>query len=464
MTAHTCPPTDIIALVQSTRRALGAPGLASVFVPPGARTAQTVLDGVTMKGGAAITPRCLFGIGSLTKALTALACRLSDPTLDTLRLPDGLEAHGLTAGDALSGATSLAHRDEIVLRLMHQTRPDYLRAALRLPRRTPGFVYSNAMFTLAAEALAAERGGSWFDTVKDLVLDPLAMQDTVEATGAAPAGPAAMPHLPDSAGPPNPQGWGLFGREVEGGAGAILSSAQDMGRWLRWLCGADDGLPRDALPDLFAPRMSVGDDPLRHLADRGGASLHSHYGLGWFISEIGNRHIAHHSGGFGGYSSYVALDLETSAGVVLMANTRSGRPILQAGSLAVLDILAARDGPDWIRLASTLPDAPSFFALLDPPAPAAPNAPLGAYCGRYETPVLGPILTIAEARGELTLIAGRMRAQLVPVGGHAMKLTASGILERAFEDVLTLPPPDAPQARGMARRAAALDKIRRVRD
>ena len=164
-----------------------------------------------------------------------------------------------------------------------------------VPVGAPTPTYSNFGFELLGHALAHAAGTSYRDLVHQRIAAPLGL-GTLYA-------PAAREELRSTS---------LIGRSRRGRprapwtgeaiapAGGLRASISDMARLT------------DALLDGSAP----GSEALRPVASFGrGADI----GAAWISSRHRDRTITWHNGGTGGFRSWMGLDLEAGAGVVLLS-------------------------------------------------------------------------------------------------------------------------------------------------
>ena len=412
----------------------------------------------------------LFAIGSLTKAFTAAACgRLvargalfwDRPLIELRRLADEVDMSllgDLTLRDILSGQTGLAHVDEIVLRTVTGERPLYLAAALRLPRRgipRRAFTYSNAMFTLAGAVLEAVAAQPWDRVLSDLIWAPLGMHRTQAVGPEAPVSNAAWPHIPDADGRLGVLPWGWYGREVEQAAGAILSTPRDMARWLSAFVrpASTPPLSQDVRDSLLTPQVASPIDPSRGLfglLPEGSMARDPDYGFGWFLQPYAGSILAHHSGGFGGFTSYAAMLPAQGLGVAVMLNARTRTRDANVLALALLGLLlrtgAERIAPQDDHAAaclaawSQLQPEPSLLALDAAPVEMDTNAvekrPLASFAGLFRNDVLPHEVQISVEGDGLCMHTGRLNAPLRPLGDDRFYLCVDGIMESPLEDVL----------------------------
>ena len=196
------------------------------------------------------------------------------------------------------------------------------------------FLYNNVQFLALGRAAAAASGRSWDALIQERLLDPLGMEatsprrpeDLPRARGYVWNGDLArvLPEEEMKVGPVAP-------------AGAIVSTAADMTRWLRFQIGrgAFAGrrlLPEEALTATWETQIGIGP----------GVS----YGLGWMRHE-GERLLIEHGGNTFGYSAMVAFLPEEELGFVLLTNL-SAAPLQNQSLSLVFDTLLGPlpgDGP-----------------------------------------------------------------------------------------------------------------------
>jgi serine-type D-Ala-D-Ala carboxypeptidase/endopeptidase len=97
--------------------------------------------------------------------------------------------------------------------------------------------------------------------------------------------------------------------DVLAGAGAIRSTANDMLRYLKANMGIDPSPLADAMKLAQQPRSDMGS---------GSTAKSMRIGLAWMTTGKG---IVWHSGGTGGYRSFIGFTADGQRGVVVLANT-----------------------------------------------------------------------------------------------------------------------------------------------
>lgn len=291
-------------------------------------------------GGFGADARTEFEIGSVSKtftgALLAEAVARQEVTLDTTVAEVlGAQAAGSAIADVtlaeltthtsgiprLSAHThraawtrGLRGKDPYAGRDAEQVLADALGSR---PRKRGSHAYSNLAVALEGQLLARVAGTNYASLLVQRILAPLGMDDTY-----APLTPEALRGTATrgrsaSGSPQDP--WTLAGSAPAGG---IRSTAADMAAYLA-------GMLEGTAPGAAAPR-----DILVPQNANNALAMH------WFRQSHGKRSdrdadrpIAWHSGMTGGYAAFIALDLSTDRGLVLLSDTARS---LDAAAKAVL--------------------------------------------------------------------------------------------------------------------------------
>ena len=333
---------------------------------PGAAVAVTRGDQVLMvrgyghgSTGAAVTGDSLFRIASLSKSFTALAVmqlvdagllQLDDPVQDHLRefqLADP-RAHQITVRQLLDHTSGLT--DAVVPELSRPQPRTSTEAttSLRSARlaSTPGtkWSYHNPNYQVAARLVEVVSGEPFDRYVSRHILQPAGMASSIStATDDEPVPGLAEGHV-NAYGHAIPAG-GMGSFLV--GEGGVVSSADDMARWL--IVHANDGRAADGTRLVSAQGLRLLHTPS---APRVG------YALGWAThSPAGAPTRLDHSGSLLNFTSEEALWPASGYGVVLLFN---------AGSPMMLDQNAIVHGVFHIIEGNALPSrGPGLAATLD---------------------------------------------------------------------------------------------------
>lgn len=185
-----------------------------------------------------------------------------------------------------------------------------------------GQMYCNSGYHLLSLAIDGAAGMTMEEFLRDRVFLPLEMRDTsgVPSDITIVPGMAAL-HVPDPAG-----GWrrGMFATEEIRGEGNLVSTVDDMLRWLAHLRGAKRVGSEAIWQQMLTPAV---------LAN----GLRSVYGLGLYRHGYRGLEVIHHAGAVMGGNSQMLTVPSHELDIVLMAN---GLPLsMQDIARKIVDIL-----------------------------------------------------------------------------------------------------------------------------
>lgn len=298
-----------------------AKGVAVALVD--AKGIRVVTAGVA-RGDAALKADDLFEIGSVTKTFAGLLlaiaeekgeAKLDDPVEKFL--PSGMKLRD-TAGEPLRMVDLATHRSGLP-RLAGNMTPknsknpyaDYTEADLlaflksfsATRARNAQYEYSNVGFGLLGYALVRAAKAESFDALlRERVFKPLGMSNTT-ADPLRFAERLTQPH--DTNGRPT-QAWDL--PIAHAAAGAIRSTAGDMGRYAEAIAGLRDTPLASAIKTATTTREQ-------------GPNRINPIGLAWMRVPFDNRQIMNHDGGTFGSSSSLMVDRDAKEGVFIVANS-----------------------------------------------------------------------------------------------------------------------------------------------
>lgn len=331
--------------------------------------------------------RVLFEIGSITKVVTALLLAqtvaegrvsLDDPIAQ--HLPRELALAPATAAITLG---QLATHTSGLPRLPTNFRPanpaepyaDYdvgkLYAFLRdyrpaEPAPRPA-AYSNLGFGLLGHLLERIHGRTYAELLAQRITGPLGLRDTVITPDAEQSSRMAVPHSGSVAVP----AWQLGALT---GAGAIRSTAADLARFAQALLAPERNPLTDAWAFIREPRAPFGNRSMQ-------------IGLAIILENRGKDVVWHHSGGTGGFRTYLELAPSRRQATVLLLNNDAPEPAAVVASVH--------------RPAAT-PPANDPRTRAEAPLEAAA---LAAYPGVYAIGAGGRFTVVLDE-------AGRLRARL----------------------------------------------------
>lgn len=251
-----------------------------------------------------------FEIGSVAKVFTALLladmARLGEVGLNdpVAKYVPALSGHSITLADLATHTSGLPFMpDEQAI-----TSAGVYQSLARLPRHdgAAAWDYSNLGYWLLGEALAERTGTDYESLVRQRVLQPLRLNDTVVTPSPSMLARLAAGH--DASLQPAPLAASIPRYSMMYAAGVgWLSTTNDLLTYLAVALGYE----RSPL----APAMATMLDTRRPIA--GSASKQA---LGWVVVGGGDDTLIVHDGGTLGYASSVAWDPKMRIGVVVLSN------------------------------------------------------------------------------------------------------------------------------------------------
>ncbi|MFC6787210.1 serine hydrolase [Halobaculum halobium] len=353
---------------------------------PGVSVAVVDRDGVRyaegfgardLAGNRPATPATLYGVGSVTKSVTALATAqlaeagmldFEDPVSDHLDVDLGSDPedpirlrHLLSHA---SGLPSLATSEALIGRRLRRdtdtlplSTPADFRAHVEGAVGSAGggsaggsttagdervgapgerFAYSNEGYVLLGDVIEACTGRPYDRYVAEHVLDPLGLdRATFDDTAFAMDDDHATMYLREDRGPgsgPARDGGDVGGRddlaaasvpvrELSRPAGGLFTSVEGLGRYARLMLndGRIDGrevVSPESVATLVEDRVDTPGGP---------------YGFGWRTRESCGRELVGHSGSIAVSTAYVGFSPEAGLGVAVAANAAPGYPLVRLG-------------------------------------------------------------------------------------------------------------------------------------
>ncbi len=271
-----------------------------------------------------------------------------------------------------------------------------------------GYGYSNVMFITAGEIIKTVTGKTWYENVKERILDPLGMNRTlVNIDQVAKMGNAASPHAltENSVHTPIPYtSW-----EEIAATGGLFSCVDDLNKWMIFnlnngIHGKDTLLTASTRNMVWTVHNAFAVDRTKP-NDYGTAF--AGYGLGWGLRDYQGHLKVSHTGGYDGMITSVSMLPDQKLGVVVLTNG------LKAPINALAHYIFRRfSGPPRNRLVSEGPGPgqPGLRQTI-PASPSAkpsrvmgtkPSLPLSAYAGTYHTDLYGD-MTVKLVNGTLEI-------------------------------------------------------------
>ena len=441
--AQPAPPDlqKLDAYIEKARAEWDVPGLAVAVIKDG-RVVLAKGYGVKELGKPETAgPDTLFAIASNSKAFTATAVamlvddgklkwntRVQD-VLAYFQLYDPWVSHEMRVDDLLCHRSGLkTFSGDLLWYGTPYDRAEILRRARYLKPEfgfRAGYGYSNLMFLAAGEVIAQASGKSWEAFVKERLLTPIEMRRTTTTVRELAAlGDYATPHT-SFEGAVTRIDWVNW--DTMAPAGGIISSANDMARWLlvQLEGGAINGkriFSEAAQRETWTPHNVMrGPWPTQSPADTHLAA----YGLGWIIGDFRGRFTIGHGGAYDGMFSQTWMMPEERLGIVVLTNCDRGvmGPIVNR----IRDAYLGLPEKDYSGEALTRFRARRAAAAdaVKPMADARPPQALDKYAGTFGGAMYGDA-TVTEENGALVLRLlpnPALVADLTPLDADTFTLT-----------------------------------------
>lgn len=370
----------IDALVAPLNRS-DAPGLVLGIAQHGRLLYRRAVGMASLEMGVALTPTTRMRIASTSKHFTAMAVLLlaedglldvEDPVQKYLPELPQLSANGPTLRHLLTHTSGWRGHDELwaIAHGLTFTRPGPgLPAMARQSELNfePGthMVYSNGGYFLLAKIVERVSGLSYDDFLKTRLFGPLGMPDTSSVQTDL----DVVPRLAGLYMPAPGGGWrrGVYPCELDGG-GSLVSTADDMLRWLAHMHGSEKIVGSAKSWALLSEPTTLSS----------GAKVT--YGFGLARHLYRGVEIVHHAGAVLGAQSQMLSVPSHGLDIIAMVN---GAPV-SPGSLAlkVVELLLG----DALAPTEVRPLAGDFPALVGQ---------------RYHAPSTGSLLGFADVGGKL---------------------------------------------------------------
>ncbi len=311
-----------------------------------------------------VNQNTLFAIASNSKAFTsaAMSVLVEDKKLQWddrvqkhlpyLELYDPFVSYDLRVRDLLCHRSGLGTFSGDLLWFGTPYSPkEILERAKHLPQEGPfraHYGYSNLMFVAAGEVIEKVSGQPWPEFVKQKIFVPLEMHRTIcsvrDLDRMENYATPHKTHLEKS----EPIAWVNWDNMVA--AGGIISSADDMSKWLRLQLrrGKFAGSDARLFSEASSREMWEAHTPIKISARASQRVPSTHfraYGLGWALADYQGRKTVSHGGGYDGMYSHVTMVPEEELGVVVLTNSMTSLPDTLANM--IVDRFLGSTGRDW---------------------------------------------------------------------------------------------------------------------
>ncbi|MEJ7623529.1 MAG: serine hydrolase [Pyrinomonadaceae bacterium] len=349
---------EIEAKVEARRKELGIPGMSLVIVKDDQIIYMKGLGLKDFEKKIAVTPDTQFGIGSATKAFTALSVLMSQDdgklslddspkkTLPYFKMYDADTDKNINIRDLLSHSSGL-NRTDLAMMTGKLTRAELVQVAAQArptAKLREKWQYQNIMYAAAGEIVAQVQKMPWEDFVPKRIFAPLGMRNSnmsIKGLEAAKDFSLAYNYNFDTK---ETQKLPFRGIGPVAPAGSINSSARDMAEWLRFvLKGGTVGGKRIVSEASFA-------EWLKPQTKMGGTSS---YALGWFLQDWNGMRVVQHGGNIDGFNSLVAMIPEKKLGFVMLTNVTGSSLGGELMPIIWSNLVDRPKGPDAPKLTLT---------------------------------------------------------------------------------------------------------------
>jgi|CXWL01.1.fsa_nt_gi CubicO group peptidase (beta-lactamase class C family) len=180
--------------------------------------------------------------------------------------------------------------------------------------REPGFAYRNIGYLIYAAALETQTGRDWRDWLDAEILRPARLSRTTSRPSRF--APAELPAYHQWLGGDEWEVYQTKNGAVMHAAGGLVSSPNDMARWLSLQLGE--------VPGVVAPEILAQSHAVQVTADIQDDVLNCQgYAVGWNICRIGDVDVLAHGGRYTAVRSIMAVSLELGVGFAFMSNSDS---------------------------------------------------------------------------------------------------------------------------------------------
>jgi CubicO group peptidase (beta-lactamase class C family) len=282
------------------------------------------------------------------------------------------------------------------------------------------FAYDNILYMVAGQVVEAVSGQPWETFVRDRVLKPAGMADSVtNDPDRFTVADRAYPHGRTAG---ELRGLGdqqlLNEKAVAIGAnaapaGAIASSANDMAHWIQvqlgggQIPGSDKRLFSAASgKEMWKPVTPMPSATLPGALADATPQFRS-YALGWIAQDYRGHKILLHAGGTIGFRSMLVLLPEKKVGFMIMENAED-TALLTGLQNELLDHYLGLPKRDWVAPFADYFNQANAQALAavkgatQSRPKSSPSLPLAGYAGVYSDPWYGP-MSVKEQDGKLTI-------------------------------------------------------------
>ena len=398
-------------ILQDSLKTWGVPGAAVVIVQNDKVRIVKGYGKRELGRPESVTPETVFPLGSCSKAFTTVVLAMladegkiswDDPVrkhLPEFHLYDRHADALVTIRDLVSHRTGVGSHDLLWYRASWSQEETVRRLAFVPPSGEfrSSYFYSTPQFMAAGQAAAKHCPQGWDGFVRERILTPLQMTRTYLTSDAALRDPNhASPHRANREGKLEKVDW--FPQPLPNPAGSVYTTANDLGKWLRFQLGdgtwngrrlvSSANLNETHKPNTIIPMTDVAAATYPY-------TVQLTYGMGWVMQDYRGVKLISHGGIVEGFKVNLALLPAERIGIGVMVNEHASL-MSMATINSILDLMLGAPAKDWNAHFGELMQAQEK-AQKEAQARRErernlddkPSLPLKEYAGTYEHPAYG---------------------------------------------------------------------------
>jgi len=212
--------------------------------------------------------------------------------------------------------------------------------------------YDNILYLVAGELIKRVSGMRWEDFVLEKIMYPLGMDHSnTLPPSMIHSENLAVPHIPIDGALRTVPPFELDPDKISGAAGNVLSSAEDMCRWI--MVHLNEGrYGKNLERQLFSKESQSEMWKIHSTKDSKPYSRYtthfSGYGLGWHLCDLNGNFCVYHTGDYIGMYSKTMMFPDLGLGLVVLTNSYyGGDELREAVTMTIVDSYLGLDDIDW---------------------------------------------------------------------------------------------------------------------
>jgi CubicO group peptidase (beta-lactamase class C family) len=307
----------------------GVPG-AALGISIGDETTVVTTGAASLRTGIPVMRDTLFGIGSVTKVyqaalLLSLGLDIDQPVrryLPAFRVADADATEAITVRQLLTHSSGLESNHMPDFGWGNDVVRQYVESCASLGQlHPPGLLtsYCNSGAIIGGHIVETIVGSCWDDALRDRILAPAGLENTVSLPWEAILRPVAIGHQHDATGRPAVSPKWSWPRSWSPAGGTLAASAPDVLAFARLHLTGEAPIGSEIAQSMAEFQRPWPQGLIPQLTGMG---------LGWFLYDWGETRILGHDGGAMGGIAALRVIPDYQAAVVLLVNSDYGGSLL----------------------------------------------------------------------------------------------------------------------------------------